>query len=339
MTRVAIVGAGYFGQFHYDAWSRIEGCEIVALCTRSGTGAAETAARYGVGSTYTDLAAMIANSTPDLVDITAPPETHLEAIRTIAPRVKWIVCQKPFCRDLAEAEDAIALAESHGARIVIHENFRFQPWYRAIKGLLDADAIGMPWQVSFRLRPGDGQGADAYMARQPYFQTMERFLVHETAIHWIDTFRFLFGDITSVSASLARLNPAIAGEDAGIIQFAFASGQRGLFDGNRLADHAATNRRRTMGEMEIEGPAGTIRLDGDAAIHIRKHGTNEWTAHIYDWTDHLFGGDCVYLTNKAALMALRTGTPAETEASAYLENLRIERAVYRSHTERRWIDI
>ena len=36
-------------------------------------------------------------------------------------------------------------------------------------------------------RFGDGQGPRAYLDRQPYFQTMPRLLVHETAIHWIDT--------------------------------------------------------------------------------------------------------------------------------------------------------
>ena len=39
---------------------------------------------------------------------------------------------------------------------------------------------------------------DAYLARQPYFQTMERFLVHEVAVHWIDTFRFLQGEVEAV---------------------------------------------------------------------------------------------------------------------------------------------
>ena len=35
-----------------------------------------------------------------------------------------------------------------------------------------------------------------------------------------------------------------------------------MFDGNRLADHKAENRRLTMGEMLIEGSKGTLRLNG-----------------------------------------------------------------------------
>ena len=30
--RGAVIGAGYFSQFHYDAWARLDGVEIVALC-------------------------------------------------------------------------------------------------------------------------------------------------------------------------------------------------------------------------------------------------------------------------------------------------------------------
>lgn len=338
-TRVAVVGAGYFGQFHYDAWARMAGCALVGLCTRSGRGAAETAAKYGVPATFTDLAGMVASARPDLVDVTSPPETHLDAIRTLAPAVPWIICQKPFCRDADEARAAVAAARDHGARVVVHENIRFQPWYREIRALLDAGAIGAVYQATFRLRPGDGQGPDAYLDRQPYFRAMVRFLIHETAIHWIDTFRYLLGEVEAVSADLRRLNPAIAGEDAGIVQFALADGRRALFDGNRLADHVARNRRLTLGEMEIDGAGGSLRLTGDGDILLRRHGANDWTAHAYDWHDHLFGGDCVYLTNRATLAAFRAGTPAETEAGAYLRNLDIEAAVYRSHAERRWIDV
>ena len=339
MTRVAVVGAGYFGQFHYDAWSRMEGCHLVGLVTRSGQGANETAEKYDVAKTYTDLAEMVADARPDLVDITSPPETHLDTIGTLAPNVPWLICQKPFCRDLDEAREAVALAESHRARVVIHENFRFQPWFRQVKSLIDKGEIGEPYQVSFRLRPGDGQGPEAYLARQPYFQKMPRLLIHETGVHFIDTFRYLMGEVTALSASLRRLNPVIAGEDAGVIQFEFSNGTRGLFDGNRLASHAAKNRRLTMGEMEIDGSGGSIRLDGDAVIWLRAHEQNDWVQHAYDWNDHLFGGDCVYLTNKAALEAFRADQPAETEAKAYLRNVELVEAVYRSHEERRWIDV
>ncbi len=159
---------------------------------------------------------------------------------------------------------------------------------------------------------------------------MPRLLVHETAVHWIDTFRYFMGETTGVFARLSRLNPVIAGEDAGLILFEFENGGRGLFDGNRLSDHIAENRRRTMGEMWIEGPEGTLRLDGEGRLWLRKFGENTETAQPFEWRDHLFGGDCVHLCNRHILDAWLADEEPETAAAAYLRNQEIEDAIYRS---------
>jgi predicted dehydrogenase len=303
--------------------------------------AAATAARWGHDGTplpvFADPVAMMQAVRPAIVDIAAPPSAHLELIRAVAPFRPDIVCQKPFCDGLAGGREAVALAERHGVRIAIHENIRFQPWNRAAKRLIGAGAIGTPLQVTFRLRPGDGQGPRAYLDRQPYFQKMPRFMVHETAVHWIDTFRYLLGEPTGVLARLARLNPAIGGEDAGIVLFDFEGGARGLFDGNRLADHATGNPRRTLGEMWIEGTEGTLRLDGEGRLWLRAFGATEEVAQVFDWTDRNFGGDCAYLCTRAILDAWLAGEPPETEASAYLRNQVIEEAIYASADGGRYV--
>lgn len=51
----------------------------------------------------------------------------------------------------------------------------------------------------------------------------------EIAVHWIDTFRYVVGEMTGVFARLRRLNPAIDGEDAGLVTFAFEIGAAGLW--------------------------------------------------------------------------------------------------------------
>jgi predicted dehydrogenase len=273
---------------------------------------------------------MLEATEPDLVDITAPPDAHLPLIEALAPRVAAIICQKPFCGGLEPARRAVALAARRGCRLAVHENIRFQPWNTEARRLIDAGALGRPWRIAFRLRPGDGRGPEAYRDRQPYFQSMPRFLVHETAVHWIDTFRFLMGEPTGVFARLYRLNPAIAGEDSGVILFDFENGAQGVFDGNRLSDHAAANRRRTMGEMTIEGPGGALRLDGDGRLWLRPFGENAETEHRFDWTDRHFGGDCVRLCAAAILADWRAGRDSPMEAAAYLRNIRIEEAIYDS---------
>ncbi len=329
--RVAVAGAGYFSRFHLDAWRRIDGVELAAICDSADAKAREAAGAFSVPAAFADAAAMLDSVCPDIFDIAAPPPVHAALIRLAAERrVPAIVCQKPFCRDLAEAEEAVDAANAAGSLLAVHENFRFQPWHREARRLIDAGVLGDVYQATFRLRPGDGQGAAAYLDRQPYFRTMERFLVHETAIHFIDTFRFLFGEAGAVYASLRRLNAAIAGEDAGLILMEHAGGVRSLFDGNRLVDHAARNRRLTMGEMLIEGAAAVLRLDGDGALWLRRTGSNAEAAHPYTWDDRGFGGDCVFNLQRHVADALRRGAPCENGGADYLRNLAIEAAVYRS---------
>ncbi len=334
--RVAAVGTGFFSQFHYDAWQRL-GVRVVGICSLDRPSAVRVAAGLGGPTLFDDAAAMLDAVTPDLVDIIAPPTVHAALLaETLACGVPT-VCQKPFTPNLAEARAAVAQIKAGPTPVIIHENFRFQPWYGEIKRLLDLGAIGDVYQASFRLRPGDGQGPRAYLDRQPYFQDMERFLVHETAIHLIDVFRFLMGEVRAVTARLAQLNPAIAGEDAGLIIFEMAGGARGLFDGNRLADHAAENRRLVMGEMWLDGSRGTLTLNGDGSLFLRRHGENTAREIDYAWDDRGYGGDCVYRLQRHVLAHLTAGAPLMNRAEDYLMNLEIEDAVYRSHAEERRI--
>lgn len=335
--RVAAVGTGYFSRFQYRAWARIPEVALVGVCNRTLAAAQAVASEFGIPAAFSELGAMLGAAKPELLDIITPPETHLTAIEEAAARGIDVICQKPFCRTLAEAREAVRIADRAGIRIAIHENFRFQPWHRELKRLLDSGLLGQVYQATFRLRPGDGQGARAYLERQPYFQEMPRFLIHETAIHLIDTFRFLFGEVEGVFGSLRKLNPAIAGEDAGLVIFGMHSGVSCLFDGNRLSDHKAANRRLTMGEMLIEGENGVLSLDGDGVISFRGHGSNTAKAIHYAWTDIDFGGDCVHALQRHVIDSRLGQAPVENTGNDYLRNIQIEEAIYASNAARSYI--
>jgi len=335
--RIAVVGAGFFAQFHHEAWSRLDRVDLVGICDLDRTRADAAALASGTQG-FDDLDTMLDVTQADVVDIATPPETHLALVAAVAERSLPVICQKPLAPTLDEARAVAAAASSAGVPLAVHENFRFQPWFREARRLIDAGQLGDLHGITFRMRPGDGQGPDAYLDRQPYFQTMERFLVHETAIHFVDTFRFLMGEVASVYADLRRLNPVIAGEDAGTIVFRFAGGQSGVYDANRLNDHVSDNPRRTMGEMWLEGAHGVLRLEGSGRLWWKPHGEDE-AEHPYAWNDRGFGGDCVYATQAHIAAHLLDGTPLETGAEDYLRNVEIEEAIYRSASERRAIDL
>ena len=337
--RVAVAGAGYFCQFQLDGWKRIPGVELAGICNRDVSKAQALAARFGVPQVFADLKPMLDATQPDLLDIVTPPVTHAEYVGEAARRGIAAICQKPFGRTHAEAKALAEAAARAGVLLAIHENFRFMPHFREMKRWIDAGRLGTLHSVAFRLRPGDGQGPEAYLARQAYFQEMPRFLVFETAIHFIDTFRYLMGEARAVTARLRRVNPAIAGEDAGYILFEFESGATGLFDGNRLNDHVAQNPRRTMGEGWLEGAAGVLRVDGDARLWWKAHQQPE-TEHPYErGRDDTFGGGACDALQAHVVRHLREGAALENSGADYLANMRIMEAVYASHEAGRRIEI
>jgi predicted dehydrogenase len=332
--RIVMVGAGYWSQFQVEGW-RDAGAPLRAICNRSAAPAQALAQRYGVPRVHADIEAMLDAEAPTLVDVCLPPVAQEPAVRAAIERGIPTICQKPFGIDLKQAEAMTKLAEDRGVPLVVHENFRFAPWFRELRRCIDAGFFGRVHGIAFRLRPGDGQGPAAYLDRQPYFQQMPEFLVRETAVHFIDTFRFLMGEVRAVSARLRRLNPVIAGEDAGVLLFEFDDERTGLFDGNRLNGHPATNLRRTMGEMWLEGERGVMRMDGEARLWWQPHGGAE-SRHAYDdgAGRGAFGGASTAL-QAHVLAHLRQGAPLENGARDYLVNLHVQAAVYHSHASGR----
>lgn len=334
--RVLVVGAGWFARFHLEGW-KAASAQVVGLCDLDRARADGLASHFGVVATGDDLKRLIAQTRPDLVDVVLPPSAQEPVVRTCIAEGLPVICQKPFGEDYLSAKALARAAADAGVTLVVHENFRFAPWFREARRLIEDGHFGRLHGVSFRLRPGDGQGPRAYLDRQPSFQTMPRLLVRETAVHFIDSFRYLCGEVRAVTARLRRLNPHIAGEDAGFIHFEFDDDVTGLFDGNRLNDHRASDPRRTMGEMWLEGERGALRLDGDARLWWKPHRQDE-REHAYRVGDGAFGGAVTALQSHV-LSHLQNGTPLENRCDDYLTNIRVQDAVYASHDAGRRIDL
>ncbi|WP_147872236.1 Gfo/Idh/MocA family protein [Stieleria maiorica] len=334
--RGAVVGAGYFSQFHFDSWKRIPGVDLVAVCDSNPAAAERAAKTYGVEGIYTDHAAMLEQVRPDFVDIVTRPDTHFTLVDDCARAGVAIICQKPLAPTVAEARQIVDIADRAGVRFMVHENFRFQPWYREIKSLLDSGVVGQNVHtITHRNRMGDGWGDDAYLARQPYFQTMKQFLIFEAGIHTIDTFRYLAGEIDRVWCMHRKLNPVIAGEDTAIGIFQFRHSGVGVYDANRFNESTAENPRYTFGDLLVECDGGTIRLYDDARITVQELGQPE-TPHAYQPSRHGFAGDCVHQTQLHFVRGLRSGDAFETDGASYLRSIAVQEAMYRSAETMMW---
>jgi predicted dehydrogenase len=319
-----------------DSWNRIEDVDLVAVCDSNREVAEKAGQTYGVRSIFTDHQQMLDEVELDFVDIITRPDTHLKIVSDFVAAGVAIICQKPLAPTVDEARRIVDLTQEAGIRFMVHENFRFQPWYREIKRLLDSGTIGRKVHtITFRNRAGDGWGDDAYLARQPYFQSMKQFLIFEAGIHTIDTFRYLAGEIDRVWCLHRKLNPVIAGEDSALGIFQFSQNGLGVYDANRFNESTAENPRYTFGELLVECDGGTIRLYDDARLTVQKLGQPE-TRHDYHPSHHGFAGDCVHATQLHFIAGLHSGDRFETDGPNYLKSIAVQEAMYRSAETAQW---
>ncbi|MGH7955790.1 MAG: Gfo/Idh/MocA family protein [Opitutaceae bacterium] len=326
------VGAGYFSHYQYEAWTRIPEVRIAALASRNLDRARDAAARHRIPRVYglDEFDAMLAQERPDFIDIITPPETHLELVRRAAARGVAIVCQKPLAPTAEEAHAVVAAARDSGVPFMVHENWRWQPWYREIRRQLDAGTLGPLFSISVRLRMGDGWPADAYLARQPFFRTYPRLLVYETGVHFLDTFRYLGGEVVSVYARLQQRNPEIAGEDAGQIVCGFASGATAILDASRYNEADTADPRYTFGTARLDGSRGHLELDLEGNLTLKLLGQR---SRRLDYAPERrgFAGDCVYALQRHFTDCLLAGRAFETTGGDYLKTVALVEACYRSH--------
>ncbi len=335
--RLACIGTGYFAQFHIEAWTRIPEVQLVALCDQDQNKLQSAAKKFQIGRCYSSTTELYHENDLDLVDIITPPDTHFALSKEAAGQGVNIICQKPLAPTYQEAAQLVKTV-SKKVSLMVHENYRFQPWYQKAKSLIKEGVIGLPHALYIQTRLGDGWQQDAYVQRQPYFRTMSRLLIYETGVHFIDTFRFLLGEVDNVYANLKKLNKDIAGEDSGIMILNFKNGSRAIWDANRYNESLSDNPRYTFGEMLLEGDLGTIRLNADGNMTLQILGEAP-QAVPYKHYDRGFGGDCVFFTQKHLVHCLINDQVCEVDGTGYLENLRIQEAIYESAKRNRVIHL
>jgi len=326
LLKGVMVGAGFFARFQAEAWKRIEGVELAAVADPLPGRAAAFAAEFGIARSYTDAAAMLASEMADFADIVTRPESHRELTELAAQHCRAVICQKPMAPTWEDCQAMVTLCSHRGVRLLIHENWRWQPWYREARRLISQDRLGRVFHFGFRMRTGDGRGSAPYPV-QPYFREMPRLLLYETAVHFLDTFRFLGGELESVYCQTNRVNSVIQGEDYALVQVSFAGGAKGLIDANRVSGKYPPD--VAFGEFRIEGERAMIRIAADGYLFVTDYGTPETRLHL-KFPAEGYKGDSVRALQRHFAHCLRSGEAAESEGAAYLRTVQAVEACYRS---------
>jgi D-apiose dehydrogenase len=324
--RGAIIGTGYFAQFHADAWKRMQGVRIIAAADAMEVRAWEFTKRWGIPKSYGDAEDMLERERPDFVDIITRPDTHRPLTELAARRGAHVICQKPMAPSLADCIAMVRACETAGVRLVVHENWRWQPWYREVRRLSDEGRFGTAFHLGFHMRTGDGRGTSPYRV-QPYFREMPRLLIYETFVHFLDTYRYLAGEIESVYCVTRRVNPRIRGEDCATVQLRFRSGAGGLIDGNRISGPVTPP--IAFGEFRLEGDRAAVRVTPAGDLCIAEDGQDE-REHAFIKVDTGYKGDSVKAMQGHFIACVESGHAAESEGEEYLKTVTLVEACYRS---------
>jgi predicted dehydrogenase len=314
--RGGIVGCGFFGQIQLEGWGRMKEADIVAACDLD-----LQRAKQSAPSGYTSALEMIETESLDFLDIATRPDSHLPLVRMAADHKLPVICQKPMAPDWDDAIAMVKAAEAAGIPLMIHENWRWQPWFREARRIIARGDIGTPVAYGFQIRQRDGAGPKPF-PNQPYFAEMPKLLIYEAMVHQIDTARFLFGDISTVFAKARRINPDIAGEDQATVVLTHENGLQGFVDGNRHS--APVPSGPAMGPTRIDGSEATLLIPatGDIFLDERK----VWSAP----PEVGYKGDSVRTTQVHFIECLRSGASFVSGAREYLKTFGVVEAAYDS---------
>lgn len=187
-VRVGLIGSQFITTIHLEALRTVPGAEIVAVTSATEAHVKEFATRHGIPRWFTDYRKMYELPDLDLVVLGLPNDLHCDATVAAAAAGKHVLCEKPLCLNLAEADRMIAACKQAKVKLMYAEELCFTPKYVRLKQLVDEGALGRIHLVK-QAEKHDGPHAG-------WFWDVRRSgggVVMDMGCHAIEFFRWLLG--------------------------------------------------------------------------------------------------------------------------------------------------
>ena len=340
--RIAVIGSGFWARYQVAGWHTLPGVHVAALYNRTRPKAEALAREFRVPAVYDDAEEMIRREKPDAVDIITDVDTHPRFVRMAAEHRVPVICQKPMAPSLAEAEGMVAACRSAGVPFYVHENWRWQFPIRQLNRVLDEGTIGRP----FRARLDMVSGFPVFI-NQPFFKTLEQFILTDMGIHILDVARFLFGEARSVYCQTRRVHHDIRGEDVATVMMDMSRGTTDSVTVLCQLGYAENYLEKDYFPQTfafIEGSEGSIELAPDYYLRVTtEHGTTSrrYAPPRYPWADPAYDvvQSSIVPCNQDLLAGLRREHTPETTGEDNLRTVRLVFAAYESAAGNRVVPI
>ncbi|HEY3284101.1 MAG TPA: Gfo/Idh/MocA family oxidoreductase [Armatimonadota bacterium] len=146
-TKVGFIGSGFVSDIHAEAFRDVPQAEVVAVASPTEAHVKAFAQKHGIPNTYTDYRQLLERDDIEVVTLAAPNYLHCEITEAAAAAGKHVICEKPLCVTMAEADRMISACKKAGVKLMYAEELCFTPKYVRLKQLADSGALGDLYMV------------------------------------------------------------------------------------------------------------------------------------------------------------------------------------------------
>ncbi|HZT19063.1 MAG TPA: Gfo/Idh/MocA family oxidoreductase [Dongiaceae bacterium] len=288
-VKVGIIGSGFQADVHCASFRIMpEEAEVVAIASPSPGRARALAERYGIARSFRDHREMLKERDIEMVAIAAPNHLHAALTRDAAAAGKHVLCEKPLCLTLEEAEEMIEACSKQGVLLMYGEELPFVPKYAKAKEMAREGAFGRIHLVKQSERhPGP---------HAPWFWDMARAgggALMDMGCHGI-AFCWWFLDRAPVRSVYCQMGTQLhgdrtKGEDNSLLILEFENGAIGLVENSwshlagmddRIEVHGSSG--MTYADLHRGNALATYSETGYGYAVEKAPGTRGWSFPIFD---------------------------------------------------------
>jgi 2-hydroxy-4-carboxymuconate semialdehyde hemiacetal dehydrogenase len=202
--RIALAGAGAFGEKHLDGLKKIEGVEVTSIISRDLEATQAVAEKYGISHATTELRESLARHDVDAVILCTPTQMHAEQALQCLQAGKHVQVEIPLADSLANAEAVHAKQQETGLVAMVGHTRRFNPSHQWVHKRITAGELAIQQMdvqtYFFRRKNINAKG-------EPRSWT-DHLLWHHAA-HTVDLFAYQAGPIVQANAVQGPLHPEL----------------------------------------------------------------------------------------------------------------------------------
>ncbi len=202
--KIALAGAGAFGEKHLDGLKNIDGVEVISLVGRRLEPTRAIAEKYGIGHATTELAEALEQPGLDAVILCTPTQMHAAQAIQCMDAGKHVQVEIPLADSWADAQAVVAKQQETGLTCMVGHTRRFNPSHQYVHNEITGGRLNIQQMdvqtYFFRRRNINAKG-------EPRSWT-DHLLWHHAA-HTVDLFAYQAGKITEAHAMQGPIHPEL----------------------------------------------------------------------------------------------------------------------------------